>query len=301
MKFWLSFFLFISTAALSKAQKHIPLYSDTIPNAIDCSLQEEVQEKGRIIHVTHPELIAYLPEKPDSLKTAVIFCPGGGYARLAMDHEGSEVAKAFNQMGIAAFVLKYRLPNDTCMTNKKIVPLQDAQQAMYLLKMHAQDYGINPSQIGIIGFSAGGHLAAMLSTHYDFPSMPFAKDSLLKPRFSILVYPVISMNDSICHSGSKKRLFGKSANQQDVDFFSCEKNVKPSTPPTFMILAADDKTVDPENSIIYYNQLRKNKVAAELHLFQNGGHGFGMHLPNKYSWIELLNQWLKLNKFIKGI
>ena len=294
-------FVVLATAILScKAQQHIPLYQGKIPNAIDCPFNEERLSTGRIIHVITPELIAFLPVKSDSLKTAVIICPGGGYQRQAIENEGYDVAKAFNNMGVAAFVLKYRLPNDTCVTNKKLVPLQDVHQAMYLVKTSAKKYNINAENIGIAGFSAGGHLAAMLSTHYDFAAMPFAKDSLLKPAFSVLIYPVITMDDSLTHRGSKTRLIGKDALKNDIDFFSCEKNINAKTPPTFIVLAADDKVVNPENSIAYYNQLRKNKVAAEIHIYQTGGHGFGIHLPNDDTWTNRFQKWLLLNKFIKG-
>jgi acetyl esterase/lipase len=292
-------FLLLLTLA-SKAQQHIPLYQGNIPNAINCPFTEERFANGRITHVTHPELIAYYPTNPDSLHTAVIICPGGGYQRLAIEHEGYDVAKAFNNMGIAAFVLKYRLPNDTCVTNKKIVPLQDVQQAMYLLKTHSKEYGINTNNIGVVGFSAGGHLAATLSTQYQFEAMPFAKDSFLKPGFSVLIYPVISMKDSTTHAGSKTRLIGNNAPESDVDFFSCEQHINSTTPPAFIVLAADDKVVSPDNSIGYYTALRKNNVAAEIHIYQTGGHGFGLKLPINDSWIHRLQQWLLLNKFIKN-
>lgn len=300
MKNTMFFIVLISVVSTCKAQQHIPLYQGKIPNAIDCPFVEERLSTGRIVHVINPELIAYLPVKKDSQKTAVIICPGGGYQRLAIENEGYDVAKAFNDMGVAAFVLKYRLPNDTCVSNKKWVSLQDVQQAMYLVKSRAKEFDINAENIGIAGFSAGGHLAAMLSTHYNFAAMPYTKDSLLKPAFSVLIYPVITMDDSLAHSGSKMRLIGRDAAKNDVDFFSCEKNVNAKTPPTFMVLAADDKVVNPENSMAYYNQLRKYKVASEIHIYQTGGHGFGIHLPNNDTWINSLQKWLLVNKFIKG-
>jgi len=299
MKYCFSF-LFVLSIITVTAQQHIPLYDGNIPNAKDCSLREERLPNGRILHVTVPELIAFYPQQPDSFKAAVIICPGGGYQRLAIEHEGYDVAKTLNRMGIAAFVLKYRLPNDTCDTNKKIVPLQDVQQAMYWVKSHSKENGINENNIGIMGFSAGGHLAAMLSTHYNYTAMPFAKDSLLRPAFAALIYPVITMNDSLAHSGSKERLIGKNATQEDVNFYSCEKNVTTKTPPTFLVLATDDKTVNPENSIQYYAALRKQKVAAEIHIYQSGGHGFGMNLPNNDSWTNRFQKWLLLNKFISN-
>ncbi len=297
-KFSFLFSLLFATLLVGKAQQHIPLYKGIIPNAIDCPFQEERLPTGRIVHVINPELIAFIPQKPDSLKTAVIICPGGGYQRLAIENEGYNVAKALNDIGIAAFVLKYRLPNDTCVTNKKFVSLQDVEQAMYLLKTHSKEYNINAENIGIIGFSAGGHLAAMLSTHYDYAAMPFAKNSFLKPSFSVLIYPVITMDDSLAHSGSKARLIGKDAPKTDIDFFSCEQNINAKTPPTFIVLAADDKVVNPENSIAYYTALRKNKVLSEIHIYQSGGHGFGLNLPNDDSWINRLQKWLYLNKFV---
>jgi acetyl esterase/lipase len=293
-------YILLCLAFNSKAQQHIPLYTGNIPNAINCPFKEEKLTTGRIIHVIQPELIAYFPTKPDSLKTAIIICPGGGYQRLAIENEGYDIARALNNMGITAFVLKYRLPNDTCVINKKIVPLQDVQQAMYLLKSNAEMYNINAENIGIAGFSAGGHLAAMLSTHYDFAAIDAAKDSLLKPKFSVLIYPVITMNDSLTHSGSKTRLLGKDATKNDLIFYSCEQNINSKTPPAFLVLTADDKVVNPENGISYYNGLRKNKIATEIHIYQTGGHGFGLNLPNNDTWINRLQKWLQLNKFIKG-
>jgi acetyl esterase/lipase len=300
MKFCFFYPLFFITTIACKAQQHIPLYKSNMPNAIDCPFKEERLPTGRIIHVINPELIAYYPTKPDSLKAAILICPGGGYQRLAIENEGYDVAKALNNMGIAAFVLKYRLPNDTCVTNKKIVPLQDLQQAMYLLKTNSKEYHINANNIGVMGFSAGGHLAASLSTHYNYAAMPFATDSFLKPNFNVLVYPVITMIDSLTHSGSKTRLIGKDATTIDIDFFSCEQHVTATTPPTFMVLSADDKVVNPINSIDYYNALRKNKIAAEIHIYQTGGHGYGLHLPNNDTWVNRLQTWLLLNHIIKG-
>ena len=276
--------------------KHIKLYDGKVFNSVPCDFKEEIGPTGRVTHVTEPELIGYFPEKQDSAHTTVIICPGGGYQRLAYYHEGVDVAKAFNALGITAFVLKSRLPNDTGMTNKAFVPLADAQAAIHLVRTHAAEWNINPGKVGICGFSAGGHLAASLSTLYNYDNHHYKDSISLRPDFSILCYAVVSMRDEVCHKGSKERLIGANASEEMTHLFSCDEQVNAKTPPALIIVASDDKTVPYKNSMLYYDALGKNNVPAELHLFQNGGHGFGLHLPNNYSWIELAKRWLLSNR-----
>jgi len=277
--------------------QHIKLYKGTVFNSIPNDFKEIELENGRVTHVTDPELIAFFPLKQDSAQTAIIICPGGGYQRLAISHEGYELAKALNDLGITAFIFKYRLPNDTIMTDKAYVPLADAQQAIHLVRQNAAQWNINPAKVGIMGFSAGGHLAASLSTLYN-QDLHHYKDSIsLRPDFSVLVYPVISLREINAHKGSADRLLGKQPTEEMLKLFSCDEQVNAATPPTLLLLAADDKTVPPANSKSYYEAMIKNKVPAEIHLFQNGGHGFGLHLPGGFTWLDILKRWMVTNKF----
>jgi len=278
--------------------QHIKLYEGTIFNSIPSDLKEEDLGNGRLTHITEPELIAYFPEKQDSLHTAIIICPGGGYTRLAMNHEGHDVAKALNKLGITAFVLKYRVPNDSCMKNKSVVPLADAQQAIHSIRQNAIKWNINPGKVGILGFSAGGHLAASLSTLYNYNLHSYNDSISLRPDFSVLIYPVISFRDSIAHSGSKHRLIGEHPTEEMTTLFSCNEQVTSNNAPTLIMVANDDKTVPVINSKVYYDALIKHKVPSEIHIFQNGGHAFGLYLPDHFEWKDILKRWLQVNKML---
>jgi len=284
---------------MSKAQTIMPLYDGKIPNNIATSKKEIDLGNGRITGITVPQLIVFLPQKIDSLRAAVIICPGGGYARLAMDHEGYEVAKALNAHGIAAFILKYRIPNDSFMTNKQIVPLQDAEKAIQLIREKATEWNINPNNVGIMGFSAGGHLASTLGTHFNEIVIKNKKNTPFKPDFMILGYPVISFDKTIVHKGSRDNLIGKDPSQELVDHFSNELQITPQTPMTFIVHASDDATVPVENSVRFYQALQKNKVPAEIHIYEKGGHGFGLHnKTTKDEWFDRLIDWMQMNKII---
>jgi acetyl esterase/lipase len=291
--------VFLIIANMTKAQTVLPLYDGKIPNNINASAKEIDMGNGRVAGITNPQLIVYLPSKADSNKAAVIICPGGSYSRLAMDHEGHEVAKTLNAHGIAAFVLKYRIPNDAVMTNKQIVPLQDAERAIQLIREKANEWNINPNNIGIMGFSAGGHLASTLGTHFNEVVIDNKNNIPLRPDFLILGYPVISFDKSIAHLDSRKNLIGQNPTPELVDHFSNELQVTPQTPITFIVHASDDGGVLVENSIRFYQALQKNKVPAEIHIYEKGGHGFGLH--NKTTtdeWFDRLIDWMKMNKII---
>jgi len=283
------------------AQELLPLY-EQVPGSKPSATRETSDTTNgilRIRNVSEPTLAIYRPPAGTGNGTAVIICPGGGYALLAASHEGSDVAKLFTSWGITAFVLKYRLPSDAIMVDKTIGPLQDAQRALQLLRQKAAAWGIDPSRIGIMGFSAGGHLAATASTHFSTPVI--AKEGIsLRPDFSILIYPVISLTDSLMHKGSRDNLLGSDLSPARINAYSNEKQVNGDTPPAFLVHAGDDKTVPAGNSIAYYEALLRNKVPAELHLYQNGGHGFGMN--NKTTadqWTERLRNWLKANNLLE--
>ena len=287
------------------AQKEFPIYAKLIPNSIPCELKmttgKNSSGKTYFANITNPTLTVYIPTKKDPFKTAVLICPGGGYSRVVIEHEGEEIAKAFNEIGITAFVLKYRLPNDTCMNNKEIVPLQDAQQSIKLIRDHAKEYDINPNKVGVIGFSAGGHLASTLGTKFQTNYINNIEKTNLRPDFMLLCYPVISMKEIICHKGSRDRLIGKTPTQESVDCFSTELHITTETPITFIVHAQDDKTVPIINSIRFYEGLVANKINAEMHIYQTGGHGFGLYNANQpQHWFELAKQWLLINKLISN-
>jgi acetyl esterase/lipase len=283
------------------AQTAMNLYG-SVPNSKPSPNKEESVTTDNILRISRvsiPTLTMYSPAAPNEKKAAIIICPGGGYARLAASHEGSDVAKVFNDWGLTAFVLKYRLPDDTIMIDKSIGPLQDAQRAIQIVRENAAKWNIDPNKIGIMGFSAGGHLASTVSTHFSNAVIDNPNKVSLRPDFSILLYPVISFTDSLAHIGSRNNLIGRDALPGKVIEYSNEVQVNQQTPPAFIVHAADDKTVKVQNSIRYYEALLKNNVLSELHIYPKGGHGFGMN--NKTTndkWMERLKNWLQGNGWL---
>ena len=295
----------MSASSFLMAQQEFSIYEGPVPNALPCNKEETVSKNANgktvIANITSPTVTVYKPAKQDANKTALIVCPGGGYARVAAGHEGTEVAEAFNKIGVTVFVVKYRMPFDSCMTNKEIVPLQDLQQTIKLVRDRAAIFDINPSLLGVLGFSAGGHLVSTGITKFTTSYIENASNTSLRPDFAILVYPVISMDSSICHKGSRDNLLGKKASAAKLDLFSSELQVTGQTPPTFLVHASDDKSVPVENSIRFYQALIKNKVNAEMHIYQNGGHGFGLqNATTSDSWFERATAWMQVNKIITG-
>ena len=284
------------------AQNVMPLYADSIPNSRSTPDEEATSNNGVLIisKVSRPTLTAYLPSKTQSSGAAVIICPGGGYSVLAAAHEGSDVAKELMKQGIAAFVLKYRIPDDATMRNKEIGPLQDAQQAIKTVREHAAEWNLDPKRIGIMGFSAGGHLASTAGTHYKTAVIENKNGTSLRPDFMILIYPVISFQDSLAHIGSRDNLIGKNSSDEKKNLYSNELQVTADTPPTFLVHASDDDVVKAENSIAFYEACLKHHVPVEMHLYQNSGHGFGMHLhKNKDLWMERCMNWMTANGWLK--
>ena len=215
-----------------------------------------------------------------------------------MNKEGYRVAEFLNHLGITALVLKYRLPNDAIMVNKNIGPLQDAQEAIRFVRRNAKVWNLDKNKIGVIGFSAGGHLAATLSTRFNEFVYKVKDDVSAKINFSILIYPVISMENSITHQGSKNNLLGKSASKQKIETFSNEKQVSSITPKTFLVHATDDTSVPVENSLQYYLALKANKIPVEMHIYEKGGHGFGLGKSGtSLNWSSHLKNWLQENQF----
>jgi len=289
----------------SFSQTIIPLYKDSIPNSKPSPNEEsstyEGENKILIVHnVSRPSLTVFLQPKEKASGAAVIICPGGGYSILAASHEGYDVAKKLNEMGVAAFVLKYRIPDDKTMLNKEIGPLQDAQRAIQIVRERAVEWNINPSRIGIMGFSAGGHLASTAGTHFDKAVIENKNNTSLRPDFMVLVYPVISFTDSIGHIGSRDNLLGKNPSEEKIRAYSGELQVVANTPPAFLVHAGNDDVVKVQNSIRFYEAEQKNNIPAELHIYPKGGHGFGMNNPTtKDLWMERLKNWLDLNGWLK--
>jgi acetyl esterase/lipase len=296
-------FLFMISYNRSVGQAVIPLYK-AIPNSKPAVDYKEKADTGkdeiiRISKVSIPEITVFQPAKSSGKNPAVIICPGGGYAILAYNLEGTTVAHILNNWGVTAIVLKYRLPSDEIMKDKSIGPLQDAQRAIQYVRENAKQLNVDPQKIGIMGFSAGGHLASTASTHFNKDYIDNPNHTSLRPDFSILGYPVISM-DTLAHSGSRDNLLGKNPSKEMITNFSNERQVTKDTPPTFLVLANDDNGVNPENSIKYYEALLKNHVPAELHVYQNGGHGFGTRILEKNdNWMDVLRIWMGHNGFLR--
>lgn len=294
--------LLISFATLAQ-KKEIPLW-DKIPDEIQSKEYVEKIDYNKdgiaegVRKVTVPTLTPYFADPEKSNGSAVIICPGGAYGMLAINKEGFKVAEWLNSIGIHAFVLKYRLPSDLIMKNKTVAPLQDAQEALRMVRRNAVKWKINPNKIGIMGFSAGGHLASTLSTHYNDKVYIPSDTTSAKPNFSILIYPVISTQEGITHQGSKDNLLGKNPDRALVDSYSNEKQVNATTPKAFLVHATDDKAVPVENSINYYLALKKEKVVAEMHLYENGGHGFGLGVKGTNTfWPKTCEKWLTANNY----
>ncbi len=292
----------VSASFAFAQEKPIPLYPGIIPNSKPTpgSYTEKI-ERGDdewVTMVSKPTITPFFPAKGTANGSAIVIFPGGGYGGLSMDKEGYKVAKAFNSFGVTAFVVKYRLPSDDIMIDKTIGPLQDAQQAVLTVRKHAAEWGLSPAKIGIIGFSAGGHLASTEGTHFDKLVIDNKENISVRPDFMILLYPVISFGP-MTHVGSRESLIGKTPTDAQLELYSNEKQITANTPPTLLVHAGDDGAVPVQNSLMFYDALLKAKVKAELHIFQEGGHGFGLNNPkSKDKWIDWCRNWLDENGFL---
>lgn len=298
--------LFCMLAFEAFAQTVIPLYPLEVPGLKpNISISEEsitnpsdgITRKRQIVE---PSLTVFKP-KNNTSKASVIICPGGGYHILAWDHEGTSVGEWFAQRGVTAFVLKYRLPDDEMYDNAEIRPLQDAQQAIMYVRKNASKYGIDNSKVGMMGFSAGGHLASTVATHFKTQVGELTDYKIsVRPDFTILMYPVISLSDRYAHMGSRNNLIGENPSIEKIDYYSNELQVTAETPPAFLVHAFDDG-VRVENSIEYYKALKKFNVPSEMHLYDTGGHGFSMKKSNKgpvATWPNRLEDWMKAHKWM---
>lgn len=275
---------------------------NTVPNSKKAPADYvETRQGQNISMVTEPSIIPFFPAKDKINRTAIIICPGGGYSFLAIESEGIEVAKKFNEIGVTAFVLKYRLPSDKIMLDKSIGPLQDAQRAIQLVRERSKEWGISPSKIGIIGFSAGGHLASTAGTHFENVMIANPENISVRPDFMMLIYPVITFGE-FTHRGSQVKLTGTDATQAQIDLYSNEKQITAQTPLTFLVHSQNDNHVPIQNSLKFYEALLKEGVKAEMHLYQSGSHGYGLNnssTPDK--WFDRGVNFLLQNGFISDL
>lgn len=288
----------IASFSLSAQPVNMKVWPNGIPGSKKAEGYIEKTDKDgvvRIEKVSEPEISVFLPKNAKPNGAAVLIIPGGGYGIVAIDHEGYEIAKWLNEQGIAGIVLKYRLPSDKIMEDKAIGPLQDAQEAMRIIRRNAEKWKIDPRKVGVMGFSAGGHLASTLSTHYNEKIYQPEGNISARPDFSILIYPVITFDAAFTHMGSRNNLIGEQASKAQIERFSNELQITPETPPAFLVHSGDDNVVPVQNSVLYYQGLLKNKVPAEMHIFQKGGHGYGMakNRGTESGWPSLCSAWLK--------
>jgi len=294
-------FTFFFGATVMAQDTIIPLWpGDKIPNRIESDEKEQhvFTDILRISNVQEPTIEVYLPAKANATGKAMLIFPGGGYGILAYDWEGTDIAKFLNGKGIAGIVVKYRLPSDVSQNEKYNVPLIDAQRAIRLVRNKADDFNIDPGKIGIIGFSAGGHLASTLGTHFDenvYDPVDEADTKSARPDFMALLYPVITFTQNTKHSGSQKNLLGDNPTAEMLKRFSNELQVTGETSPTFLAHATDDGGVPVENSLLFYQALKDKGVSATMHIYPKGGHGFSLALndPHLGGWPERLYDWIE--------
>lgn len=292
--------LLVAAISFGQNSQTILLYPDNVPNSKPTPPDYlETNDGGWISKVSQPGLTVYPADSNKSIGTSIIVIPGGGYSGIASNHEGVDVAKKFAEAGVTAFVLKYRLPSDLIMIDRSIGPLQDAQRAIQIVREKAGAWKLDPNKIGVIGFSAGGHLASTIGTHYKESLIDNKNNISLRPDFMALIYPVITMAE-FTHNGSKQNLIGQNASADQVNLYSNEKQVDANTPLTFLIHTQDDNVVPVQNSLSIYQAIIKAGAKAEMHLYQAGGHGFGLN--NKTTpdqWFDHCLNWLRANKFLK--
>lgn len=301
VKTFLFFTLVLATSAPLLAQhKVLPLWDDDPPNYRETGEVTiwDTADIVRVSNVQKPDIAIFLPSKKNATGEAMVICPGGGYHILAYDWEGIDIARWLNSKGIAAFVLKYRLPVSKSNIVAHESPLLDAQRAMRLVRFNAEKWNIDPAKIGIMGFSAGGHLASTLSTHFD-EGDPKSQDPVeqlsCRPDFSVLVYPVISFKSDFTHRGSSEAMLGKDPDPALLEYYSNELQVKDQTPPAILIHSGDDRAVPVENSIVYYEALQAHQIISELHIYPYGGHGYSLAVGKGHisTWTDRVIDWIR--------
>ncbi|MBQ9201780.1 MAG: alpha/beta hydrolase [Bacteroidales bacterium] len=276
-----------------------PLWPEGTPESNGIADNETTDKNGSYRNVTTASIFVSLASPEKNTGVTLVLCPGGGYQHEAFRHEGADFTQWLNENGINAVVLKYRLPNA-----HHDIPLKDAQRAIRFLRSKADEWHINPLKIGISGFSAGGHLASTAATHFDsgLADDPDAVNHFsCRPDYCILFYPVISMKPEITHKGSRQNLLGDDVTEELACFYSNELQVSQDTPPTLLFLSHDDRTVVPQNSIEFYSALKEKNVPASLHIFPEGGHGWGFRTSFRYheTFKSLILDWLHQQKLIE--
>ncbi|MDR2674840.1 MAG: alpha/beta hydrolase [Opitutaceae bacterium] len=286
----------LSTTLAAAQPAVIPLWPEGVPGLrADAAPDQDAPARSSGIH--HPTML-FFPAENNATGAAVVVCPGGGYSGLSMQNEGRDVAAWLNSIGVSAFVLKYRMKE-----YGQPAPLQDVLRAIRTVRAGADKFGLLADRIGVLGFSAGGHLASCAATLFDAGAgrtgAPLDATSA-RPDFAVLVYPVISMRDDIGHRGSRKNLLGANPPAALIDLYSTDERITKNTPPTFLVSGSDDKTVPVQNSIRFYLALRREGVPAELHLYQNGAHGFGMKTGagNASTWTARCADWMRANGWL---
>jgi acetyl esterase/lipase len=283
--------------ALPTAKATIPLYPGPIPGAIEAPDAEATRDPKEPWvfrqNISRPTLTVFLPAQARAAAPAVVICPGGSYRGVSIDKEGYSVAQAFNRFGVAAFVLKYRTPSARHMKQTWTGPLQDAQQALSVVRGRAGEWNIDRGRVGIVGFSAGGHLAASASTLFHTPVLSEHDRETVRPSFSVLGYPVISMSDELTHAVSREQLLGRSPSAELIERYSMDRAITDATPPAFLMHAADDASVLVGNSLRYFEALNARKISAQLLVYPRGGHGFGLiNATTPDRWIERVQAWM---------
>ncbi|SUX46597.1 alpha/beta hydrolase [Chryseobacterium indoltheticum] len=290
------FLIIILFNEISAQQKITVWPKGEMPNSKGLQLKIIEEKEGRITQIQEAELFAFLPAKEERKQLAIIIIPGGGYRHLTYDLGGYSYAKWLNTLGISAFVLNYRLPTSPDLKQREIGPLQDIQAAIKLIRKNAAQYGISPDQIGVLGTSAGGHLAAMvsnISTDYTELNGDWENFSTV-PNFAILVSPVIALGE-FAHKGSRDNLLGENASEEKIKEYSMQNRVTDKTPPTILFHAQNDNAVPVINSILYYEAMIKNKVKGAMFIFPEGEHNIGISNKTELTdnWKELCEDWLK--------
>lgn len=279
----------------------IPLWKNNIPNYREVGEEntvEVVDDNANYTLIAKPEITVFRPSKINTTGQAVLVIPGGGYIGVSYVLEGYDISKWLNSFGITAIVLKYRLPHAKSNLVPHKSPLIDASRAMKIIRANAKEWGLDENNIGVIGFSAGGHLASTLGTHFN-QKIKCQEDDIDKysdkPDFMVLMYPVISMSEDFSHEGSRHFLIGDDASEELKNYYSNEKHITPETPPTFLVHASNDEVVDVDNSIAFYRNLIKNEVEAEIHIFKKGGHAFALANRNGMPkrWRDLCIDWMQ--------
>ncbi len=282
--------LLLSLSAAQPANPVVPLWDGKAPHAVGDSDADK------------PSLKVFRAEKPNG--AAVVVCPGGGYGFLADDHEGKQVAEFLNTLGVTAFVLKYRIVTKDRPGPLHPAPLEDAQRAIRLVRAKAKEFGIDPKRVGIMGFSAGGHLASTAATHFNVGGLKNDDDvekESCRPDFAILAYPVVTFDDAATHKGSRTNLIGANPDAKLVELYSNEKHVTKETPPTFIFHTNADTAVVPENAVRFYLACKKAGVPVEMHIYEKGRHGVGLGRDPKWTggeksvatWPDRLADWMK--------